>query len=195
MFTWAKRHDFSEDQLPHLPDWDDIYLGELYWSPCYRYFYDSARGFREWTRGDDEKYPVPITLTTESYNWSRQYDCSIEETLSCTVPSKNLVDGMKLLWNGEEGYYVTADGELTAFDPSVTETGPSVLLVKKDAFLKFLQDNDLALLWTVRGEKNAYGNGDWPDSFAGRFNITGAYICTEQGLLQGKLSVKDKSER
>src|SRR6266851_3879300 len=138
---------------------------------------------------------ITITLTTERYSWTRQFDCSIDETLSCTVPSKFLTDGMKLHWNGEEGHYVTVEGELIAFDPSVHETGPSVLLVKKDAFLRFLQDNGLVLLWTVRGEKNAYGNGDWPDSFAGRFTITGAYMYAEQGPLQGKLTVKDSSRR
>ena len=98
---------------------------------------------------------------------------------------------MKLLWNGVEGQYITVDGELTAFDPSIHEEGPSVLLIQKDTFLTFLRANDLALLWTVRGEKNAYGNGDWPDSFAGRFNITGAYWYTEQGILQGNLSLKN----
>lgn len=193
MFTWAKRHDFSVDHLPQLPDWDDVYLGELYWSPCYQYFYDPVRGFREWTRGDDGKYPAPIMLTTESYNWSRQYDCSVDESLRCTVPSKFLVDGIKLLWNGVEGEYITADGELTAFDPSIHEEGPSVLLIRKDTFLTFLRANDLALLWTIRGEKNAYGNGDWPDSFEGRFNISGAYWYTEQDALQGNLSQKDSS--
>lgn len=127
--------------------------------PCGHYHSDPARKYREWTRGDDEKFPVPLRSTAERYSWSRQYDCSIEETLSRKVPSTFLADGMKLLWNGKEGHYVDAAGELTAFDPFVYETGPSVLLVRKDAFLKFLQENDLALLWTISGEKKAYRNG------------------------------------
>lgn len=190
LFNWSKRNDFSEIHLPEPIDWDNIYIGELYWSPCYHYYYNSARHFREWTRGDG-KFPVPITLTTERYSWAKGYDCSIEETVSCAVPSKFLVDGMKLFWNGLEGHYVTADGMLAAFDPSVRERGPSALLVKKETLLRFLQDNDLAVLWTIRGEKNAYGNGNWPDSFAGRFTISGAYMYSEHGSLQGKLILKD----
>jgi len=96
LFTWAKQHDFSTDHLPEPAHWDNIYLGELYWSPCYYYHFGPVHSFREWTRGDDDKLPVPLTLTTERYSWTRQYDCSMDETLSCTVPSKFLTDGMKL---------------------------------------------------------------------------------------------------
>jgi hypothetical protein len=195
LFTWAKLHDLATDHLPEPTDWDNIYLGELYWSPCYNFHSDPVRRYREWTRGEGEKFPVPLTSTAERYSWSRQYDCSIEETLSCMVPSKFLADGMRLFWNGQEGHYIDSVGKLTVFDPSVYEAGPSVLLVRKDAFFQFLQENDLAVLWTVRGEKNAYGNGDWPASFAGRYTITGAYMYAHLGSLQGKLLVKDSSKK
>jgi hypothetical protein len=193
ILAWAMQHDFSEEHLPQPIDWhDDIYLGELYWSPCYQYYYAQARQYTEWTRGNKKQLPVPVTLTTEEYHWTRHYDCSIEETVSCIVPSQFLSNEMKLLWDGREGRYVAPDGELTAFDPSIEEAGPSVLLVRKEKLLHFLRDHNFALLWTVRGEKNAYGNGNWPESFKGRFTVTGACMYSEQGVLQGKLSVKDK---
>lgn len=97
------------------------------------------------------------------------------------------------MWGGQEGQYITSNGELVAFDPSLRETGPSALLIKKEVFLQFLRDHNLALLWTVRGEKNAYGNGNWSESSAGQLIVTGAYMYSAQGILQGKLSVQEKN--
>jgi hypothetical protein len=82
---------------------------------------------------------------------------------------------MGLHWNGVEGKYFDKAGSLIAFDPSVFEAGPSVLLIRRDKFHEFLQANNLGILWTVIGEKQLIG-GSWnPEDWKGRLNITGAY--------------------
>lgn len=193
IWAWAKKHDFSEEHLPQSTDWhhDELYFGELYWSPCYLYYYTRTHQYTEWTQGEKKYIPAPVLLTAEQYHWTRHFDCSIDEKVSCMVPSKFIVDRMNLQWNGQDGQFITPDGVLCVFDPSIKEKGPSVLLMRKDAFLEFLQDNNLAILWTIRGEKNAYGKEGWPQSFAGRFTINGGYMYSEQGVLQGGLSLKD----
>jgi hypothetical protein len=70
---------------------------------------------------------------------------------------------------------------LTAFDPSVFESGPGALLVRKDALQQYLTDNGLELFWTVTGEKQLVG-GDSRDN-SGWLHISGVYRQTAGGIV------------
>jgi hypothetical protein len=89
---------------------------------------------------------------------------------------------MNLRWNGIEGHFFNHNGELIAFDPSVKNAGPGTLLIKKDKFLRFLDDNGYAMLWTLLGEKNDYTGGVMSDLWRnrGRLELSGAYIVLNE---------------
>ena len=86
-----------------------------------------------------------------------------------------IVDNMHLRWNGVEGHFYDEWGNLIAFDPSVRFPGPGALLINRDVFLKFLNDNDYDLLWTILGEKNIIGGRLSPEDWKGRLELSGAY--------------------
>lgn len=117
------------------------------------------------------------------------YDCSIDETINIYSPAKWIVDNMYLRWNGVEGHFYDKRGNLIAFDPSVRTPGPGALLINRDIFLKFLNDNDYDLLWTILGEKNIIGGRMSHDDWKGRLEITSAYKINQYGI-QGVLSSK-----
>ncbi|WP_257829857.1 hypothetical protein [Burkholderia glumae] len=56
-------------------------------------------------------------------------------------------------------------------DPSVAMEGESAALVDRDAFLGLLERDGLVAIWTVAGEKNAYGDSPG-DGFGGRLTFT-----------------------
>jgi hypothetical protein len=53
---------------------------------------------------------------------------------------------MKLSFTEMDGKLKNENGTIIAMDPSVSEKGPSVLLVKKQEFLKFLQQEKLEVI-------------------------------------------------
>ena len=53
---------------------------------------------------------------------------------------------------------------------------------------RFLRENDLALIWTVRGEKQFVGGPRHSGSFIGRLHVTGAYGMAADGQITGGYS-------
>jgi hypothetical protein len=117
------------------------------------------------------------------------YDCSVDDAIHIYLPAKWIVDRMKLSWNGNDGSFFDQDSKLIAFDPSVRAPGPGALLIKKEAFLKFLNANGYEVLWTVLGDKNILGSVASREKWPGRLEISGAYRL-EQENVTGSFATK-----
>jgi hypothetical protein len=171
---WATKQDFMGRWMPEPASLYEVFLGEFHWSKIYRAAFEDAS---EWVGGTkDSRVPKKILVPVDEYiNEGSGFDCSTDHGLHIKVPSRFVALKMGLHWNGVEGKYFDKAGSLIAFDPSVFEAGPSVLLIRRDKFHEFLQANNLGILWTVIGEKQLIG-GSWnPEDWKGRLNITGAY--------------------
>jgi hypothetical protein len=82
------------------------------------------------------------------------------------------MDGLDLrLTDGRSILYQDPKGVTRFMDPSVFLPGRSAALVDRDAFLGLLQREELVAIWTVAGEKNAYGDTH-RNGFGGRFAFT-----------------------
>jgi hypothetical protein len=103
------------------------------------------------------------------------YDGSIEDTEHIWMPNKIIADGMDLRWNGSDGKLFDCHGHLIAEDPSLAESGPHAVLIRKQPFLDFLERNDLAFVWTVLGEKQVLGGRHEQTRVPGRLQIGGTY--------------------
>jgi hypothetical protein len=99
---------------------------------------------------------------------------------------------MELHWSGNAGHFDDKAGNLIAYDPSIQESGPRVLLIRRDRFLEFLEEQDYAVLWVLLGEKNLIGGNIGPDNWKGRLVISGT--CTiANGELVSNLSTYFRS--
>jgi hypothetical protein len=112
----------------------------------------------------------------DKYAWSNaDYDCSIEERISLSVPTKWLVNSMKLRWAGQEGSFLDAQGRLTVCCPSLSEPGPQVLLVNQEPFGRFLAESAYAVVWLAVGEKNILGQEVGTEGHLGLLKYSGAW--------------------
>lgn len=178
-FDWAKDQDFMGRWMPESHDVYALFFGEFFWSPAYQYYRNPMMDYQEWERGSDQVVPVPISVTVDDYVHEDHYDCSMEETIGICVPSKWLADQMHLDWKGNEGQYYDVEGNIVARDPSVSEVGPSTLLVSRDKLVQFLKDNQLEVVWTLLGEKALVG--DWSGVQEWQ-KINGVYRLSERGI-------------
>ena len=86
-------------------------------------------------------------------------------------------------------HFYDNQGNLIAFDPSVRTPGPGALLINRDVFLKFLNDNDYDLLWIILGEKNIIGSRLSPEDWKGRLELTRIYRIHQHNL-EGVVNAK-----
>ncbi|MFC2146103.1 AVAST type 2 anti-phage system protein Avs2 [Acidobacteriota bacterium] len=182
LFKWAKNQNFMGRWMPEYSELHDVFLGEFFWAPAFQYHGNSNNhheGWTKWPRGGDKRIPREVLVSAVKYvQETPTYDCSIDDTISIYLPTKWLADNMKLQWNGIEGHFFNDKGNLIAFDPSVTSVGPGALLINRDAFMKFLDENGYDILWTILGEKEIIGGGFSDEDWKG-LEISGAYRILE----------------
>lgn len=183
LFEWAQQQDFTGRWMPESHELYHVFLGEFFWSPAFEYYNTPYYHHAGWTRGSDDRIPCQVLVSTEQYLWEHgNYDCSIDESVEIYLPCKWLSDEMALSSRGEEGCFFDDGGDLVAFDPSVKTPGPGALLMRREAFLKFLNAKGYDILWTIVGEKNIIGGRMSPDEWKGRLELSGAYRIRENRI-------------
>lgn len=122
---------------------------EKFWSPAYKDVYRDRQGWLDSIKGFD----VPYIYSCEQACGHIEDDRS--GTLSrYSIPCRLIFEGMGMEYDSHDGQYVDQDGNLVALT-----YGYDQILVKKEPLLQFLEQNGLAILWIVRGEKRVYESG------------------------------------
>lgn len=191
LYEWAAKQDYMGRWMPETREiYNAVFLGEFFWSRAYEYHCIPYMRTVGW-QGDtlNGRIPKPIMPTTDGYfREDSGYDCSIDEGIGISLPSQFIVKMMDLRWNGVEGNYYDRSGKLVAFDPSTQEDGPSLVLINRDVFLAFLEENGLSILWTLLGEKQMISGGFRHDEWKGHLEISGAYRFTKNGQFEGSVT-------
>ena len=167
-------HELPVDYLLH-----DFHLGEYPWHPGIG---DSAEqsSFRGW------QPPVPVKATVATYSCEQGgYDYSIDRTIRFEMPAKWLADVLGLrMGSGKSPVFADGTGATKFFDPSLFEPGPSAALVDREAFLQALEQEQLAAIWVVAGEKSIYGGQHAGMGFGGSIRHTAAYYLQDGELVR-----------
>ena len=181
--------------MPESLDLHDVFLGEVFWSPAYKHRHSTYYGYEGWTQGNRPAVPSEILATTEEYFWEPGFDCSIEDSVKIYLPCDWLAERMSLRWSGTEGYYQDPVGKTVALDPSVKTPGPGALLLRKDDFVTFLNEDGYAVLWTLLGGKAILGGPISRKDWEGRLDISGAYTLAKNqvdGTLTARFISRDE---
>jgi len=172
LFAWAKEQDFMGRWMPDPSELHRVFLREFPISAAYSDGYGAANEDRWVAVSDKERRSTnfQIMRTTEEYTWEGSgFDCSVNEGgVRVNLPARELVEGMKLVHGVSPGRFEDSTGDVVALDPSVTEKGPSVLLIKKAPLLEFLRKKNYELVWVVVGEKLLIGDISGGRAFPGR---------------------------
>lgn len=190
---WAIEQDFMGRWMPENGDRYEIFSREYYWSPAHKYFLmenDSAEEWREVYDKETGKFIADVLVTAENFLWEEEFDKSKKETISFLKPCSEIYHGMKLKYSLKEGEFLDTKNEMVCFAADVNNNSKSYLLIKKAPFLKYLDENDLKIIWTILGEKQIIGGRTSGDEYEGRLEISGAYYFLHNKL-QGKIHTKN----
>jgi hypothetical protein len=171
-------------RFPEVRHPTQAFLGEFAWAAAISTQTGTYYRRPGWTTGDVRfPLPHPVLPTNDTYFWESGYDCSIDDTFSIEQPCKELIDGIRLAWRGNEGQFYDAGGTLIASDPSVKDAGPSALVVGRAPLLAFLEQQNLAILWIVFGERQVIAPRRGGKNYS---ELSGVYILRE-GVIEGDL--------
>ena len=171
----------------------DFYLGEYSWHPDI-----DQLDPRESPPGRHPRPPCEYP-TTATYTCERgEYDYSIDDTIRVEMPAPWLADSMGLrMRSGRLPVFVDSDEQNRFMDPSVLEPGPPAALVDRNAFLRVLDQLNLAAIWVIAGQKGAYGGRGATMGFGGCMNHTALYRLEGGGFcrsLHQKLDLPDRDQ-
>jgi hypothetical protein len=187
-FSWLSNQHFWGRIMPENPEHNGAFLGEFYWAKAARHdpIFDPEKEEGHRLSG----LRTPLIFTSGTYHSGmNSFDCSSEQTFQLFLPGAWIVDKMGLRWNGKEGQFFDASGELVALDPAVHFPGPNALLIRKGAFLKFLKSEGYEILWFLLGAKQTLGGYAGPKDWPGELQISGAFRVQDDKVV-GKIRPK-----
>lgn len=196
---WADEQWFWEDWMPREEGHYQMLNREHYWSEAYKFFQNPYYGgHKDWTEIESEhgkgkkRYSNKIALTTDKYYWEDEFDYSKEGSFSILKPSKILFDGLNMRYSKKDGEFIDETNNLICFEASIDNETHQCLLIQKENLLKFLNDNDLTIVWTMIGEKQIhtphYGTDD---DFFGLMEISGYTYLDNEKIEHGKIKIKN----
>ena len=90
--------------------------------------------------------------------WEERYDASQKEATSFYLPCRHIIDYLQLEQREYDGYLYDRDGTLVSFDGELSGHCNG-LIIRKDYFDRYLQENGLKFFWTCLGEKRYFLEG------------------------------------
>lgn len=146
------------------------FLGEYPWHMIYRHLC----GWREPEQSFRQLITVEHLIPFSKYEWEDGgIDYSLDSSLYFHMPAKELIQDMDLARpSGKWGHW-EHKGQLVFFDPSLEEYGPSYALMRTDKLQKWLNDNDMEIVWLIGGEKQMFSSG--ASQFFGRLVYSGLF--------------------
>jgi energy-coupling factor transporter ATP-binding protein EcfA2 len=186
-----KKLNFSGRWMPENIDKYVLFFRERYWAPSYQYCVENDYDGNQLDLWEDiidrtNKNKIgSIIIPTEEYTWEKDTDFSIDESLRLIVPSKFVFNGLKMNYGDEEGEYLDIKRNLICYNPSIKYDTKQHLLIREESLLKFLQENDLEIFWTILGEKQILG-GDI--SYHGRLDFSCIYHLKSDGTFEGSMN-------
>jgi hypothetical protein len=168
---WASQQNLAGRRMPESGELHQVFWGELFWSSAFGAQNSPYYGRETWVKDNYERVPVPLHITDDEYAWEGgDIDCSLEEGIRIKVPSAWIADQMGLRVGRHDGSFEDSSGKTTAFDPSMTQPGPSALLLERESLRSFLKANNYDVVWILTGEKQVLSMSDY---FPGRLEISG----------------------
>ncbi len=191
---WAKKANFSGRWFPEAHEIQDLFLGEYPWAPASRNMQTQVFEHDGWIR-PSHSCPVSIQTTAVKLRCGgNDFDCSMDASLSLSLPSFDLVNGLGVRWSGHGADYVDASNQVAAYDPTAHSEGPDALLIREDLLHEYLTRENLTMCWTVIGEKRVLPAGLRAGLVHPPLRFNGAFVLAKGKVVGNLLSVVDDHE-
>jgi len=165
-----------------LPESHDAHLSlinrENYWSQA-----SKENDTEKWSTLEGTNIKVMVT-TTEAVGEMSQDKSGAH--FRYEMPCKLLFEGMMLHYGKEDGSFINGGGETVAMNPD--KRG---IMIRKDCLVRFLDVNNLDIVWTILGEKNAL-KGSFANQEDEYFNVINGVYTIKANSVTGSLILANR---
>ncbi|TVO37187.1 AVAST type 2 anti-phage system protein Avs2 [Vibrio algivorus] len=185
--AWAENQHYMGRWMPEGSDRYELFDREFYWSEAFQSFKSDYYSGSDWTEVTDQDSGTKIadvSVTSINYLWEEEFDKSKTDTLSFLKPSSLIFEKMGLISGETEGSYEDKDGNIVCFAAEALTDSNTHLLIKKEPFLRMLNENNLDIVWILLGEKGVIGGSIGSNHSYGRIEFSGSFYL-DNGELNG----------
>ncbi len=176
---WLLEKEFNGRWLPEAHNVSNLLARERYWSPLSKK-YDKEHGL--WRTLEDSS--IKVMLPAEEATGDLDKDESGAH-FGYKIPCKKMFDALELSYADQDGEFRDKKGEIL-----FSNLSPLGCMIKKEALLKFLEDNDLKIVWTLLGEKDAFYRTDGGEDI--RKSLSCVFTLeNDEVMMKGNLKIKD----
>ncbi|MEF3077846.1 AVAST type 2 anti-phage system protein Avs2 [Winogradskyella poriferorum] len=150
LLKFLKGKNLDGDWMPrNQGHYSKLFNREKFWSPAYNSILDEQewRYILDKDTGAHTDFKIMVSTTNakgiidkDKSGANYKYD----------IPCKTLFKGLNLKYSSQDGDFINEHGELI-----VTNVNRKGTLIKKKSLIKYLEDNNLSIVWTVIGSKVA----------------------------------------
>lgn len=178
IINFLEYKNFWGGWMPEASDeHDQLFNREKYWSPTYKNS-DKNESWKEiyYDHNPTGFNVLPCTLDAKAHISN---DKSGAEA-SYSMPCEQLFNDLELNYSLRDGNFEDDLGNI------IVQNIPTAggLMIRKDKFLKYLEENDLDIIWTLLGEKLAFHSPGETNYFGAPCGV----FYLEKGLLKGELN-------
>lgn len=165
-FDWLQEQHFMGRWMPEANEFHDLLCKEYYWTDAYneQIFENEWKKLGRW--GNNSPHNIDVMPTAERHSWESSGE---ENGYSFLAPCNLLAEKLTIEYSDTLGFWQDNEAKIIAFDPSATNStySKNILAIRKNDLLKFLDENNLKIFWTVLGEKwfrgSLHGRGKIPE--------------------------------
>lgn len=165
--------------MPEIRSNSSTYNKEYYWSPAYTFLRNPYYGTTSWVELSDfsvnRVLEGKVLVPVQGYLAEESNDYSFQEVISWLKPCEEIFKGLNLSYGNGNSILYDEEGDIVCFDTGELWSEDIGFAIKKEQLLKFLNDNDYKIFWTVLGEKRILGKRFSEKKEYRMNNISGIY--------------------
>jgi len=177
--NWLKQQNFWGAWFPQSNDYLSLFNREHYWSPASR-----SQNPEHWSKINDKNYKVKVTTTRAVGEMSEDKSGA---HFYYDMPCKTIFEGMNLQYASRDGEFKNANDEIVVINPDY-----DLIMIRKNDFKNFLDENDLDIIWVLLGEKISTDDS-FHRSENNHFKVINGVYSLEDGDITGSLKLDDRN--
>ncbi|MGL4926141.1 MAG: AVAST type 2 anti-phage system protein Avs2 [Plesiomonas shigelloides] len=175
---WAIDQHYMGRWMPESSDRYQLFNREYYWSEAFHCIESECYSDSDWisvSEPDSQAKIADVSVTAINYLWEEEFDKSKNEVLRFLKPSNLIFKKMGLRYGNIEGNFIDQNDSIVCFASEAIHDSKPHLLVKKEPFVRMLNENRFKIVWTLLGEKGVIGGSTNSSYHYGRQEFSGTF--------------------
>lgn len=178
VLNWLQDQEFNGRWLPEASEVSNLLARENYWSPLSK---EIGKERAIWHSLEDTNFKVMLPTGEAIGSLDKDYSGA---HFGYQMPNKKIFENLGLSYADQDGEFQNPEGEIL-----FSNLSPLGCMIRKDSLQKFLEENNLRIIWTLLGEKNSFYEESREEDI--RKSLSGVFTMENRELKDSPIKVSD----